>query len=53
MKEKDNKFEYNLESNKTKVFQVLNKKRKADNSLKDLNQTPKKKYLFYINQKMI
>ena len=42
MKEKDNKYEYNLESNKTKVFQVLNKKRKADNSLKDLNQTPKK-----------
>ena len=43
MKEKEDKYEYNTESKKTKVFQVLNKKRNADNSLKDLNQTHKKK----------
>ena len=43
MNEKSKEIINNAETKKDKIFEVLNKKRKPDNSLKDLNQNSKKK----------
>ena len=51
MKENDNKYEYNEESKNDNIFQVLNKKRKVDNSIKDLKLTSKKKIFILYNPK--
>ena len=48
MKENVKTSENNIEAKREKIFEVLNKKRKPETSIKDYINSPKKKNVYFI-----